>query len=174
MQVIDLSLPLYSGMPVFPGDPEVRIELIQNFAETGWNMRRLELNAHDGTHINVPIHGMAEGKTLDDFELESFMGECNLYASDTDIRAGVGIIFNRDITWDDAHKIAENKPRFVGSWATNDIDVEIEKYFFEVDILLYERLTNLDKLPKSFYFHGVPLKIRAGDGSPVRAYAIVN
>ncbi len=40
-------------------------------------------------------------------------------------------------------------------------------------IVLIENLTCLEKLPESgFYFSCLPLKIRSGDGSPVRAVAI--
>ncbi len=173
MKIIDLSMELYDGMPVYPGDPEVEIKLIQTFEKDTWNMRRLNINAHDGTHINFPIHGMAEGKSADDYKLEDFIGESYLFESYDDIKTGFGIIFNKDITWEDAYKIAEIKPKFVGSWVVNDIDVGIEKYFFEKDILLYERLTNTDKLPKKFVFYGVPLRIREADGSPVRAYTII-
>lgn len=42
------------------------------------------------------------------------------------------------------------------------------------DILIAENLSNLDKLDlyKNYIFHFVPLKIKNGDGSPIRAYAI--
>lgn len=29
MKIIDLSLPIFDGMPVYPGDPEVVVEQIQ-------------------------------------------------------------------------------------------------------------------------------------------------
>lgn len=31
---------LHSAMEVYPGDPGPRIELVECFADTGWNMRR--------------------------------------------------------------------------------------------------------------------------------------
>ena len=42
-------------------------------------------------------------------------------------------------------------------------------------IISYENLVNTEKLPsgKQFVFYGFPLKIRDGDGSPVRAVAII-
>src|SRR5258706_229115 len=100
MKILELSLPLYDGMPVYPGDPEVEIKLIQTFEETGWNMRRMNLNLHDGTHINFPIHGMAKGKSSDSYTLNDFIGESYLYKSDKDIKKGFGLIFNQDITWE--------------------------------------------------------------------------
>lgn len=69
--------------------------------------------------------------------------------------------------------IIETRPHFVGLSSEYEIDVEIEKEFLAADIILFERLANTDQLPESFMFYGVPLKIREGDGSPVRAFAIV-
>ena len=53
MTIIDLSQEIYDGMPVYPGDPEIKITLAATFDDGGWNMRRLEMNSHDGTHVNV-------------------------------------------------------------------------------------------------------------------------
>jgi len=42
------------------------------------------------------------------------------------------------------------------------------------EIVIIENLYNLDKLPDSvFTFQCVPLKIENADGSPVRAFAII-
>jgi len=50
---------------------------------------------------------------------------------------------------------------------------KIEQYLLSNDIILFERLANTNKLPKKFLFYGAPLKIKDGDGSPVRAFAIL-
>lgn len=39
---------------------------------------------------------------------------------------------------------------------------------------ILELLTNLDKLPEKVTLISLPLKIREGDGSPVRAVALVD
>ena len=72
MKIIDLSLPLYTGMPVYPGDSEVSITLVHTIERNGWDLRRLEINSHDGTHVNVPSHMIASGRTLDDYALASY------------------------------------------------------------------------------------------------------
>jgi len=40
-------------------------------------------------------------------------------------------------------------------------------------VLIIENLCNLDQLPDFFFFIALPLKIRGGSGSPIRAVAIV-
>jgi kynurenine formamidase len=54
-------------------------------------------------------------------------------------------------------------------------DLPIHHEFLSKGIILIENLTNLSILPVSgFHFSCLPLKIRNGDGSPVRAVAIIN
>ena len=175
MKIIDLTLPLYADMEVYPGDPKPSFELIEQFAETGWNMRRLEINGHDGTHVNVPLHATAAGKHLDDYDLAAFMGESVLYESDADIKPGVGLIFHAtDISWDIAKSVVAIGPSFIGLPAKFEFDIAIERWLLERDVISFEQLINTERLPKSFYFHGAPLRIVHGDGSPVRAYALTN
>jgi kynurenine formamidase len=48
----------------------------------------------------------------------------------------------------------------------------IHAVVLEKQVLLIENLTNLDRLPDFFLFLALPLKIRAGSGSPIRAVAL--
>ncbi len=175
MKIIDLSLPLYTGMPVYPGDPETSIEIIQTIENDDWNMRRIEISSHDGTHLNVPIHGVENGKNLDDYKLNDFMGESVLYESYKDIQPGIGVIFNsHDIDEAITQKIIEIRPKFVGLSSKYEFNIVLERKLLEAGIISFERIHNTDQLPKNFFFHGAPLNIKSGDGSPIRAYAIVN
>jgi len=49
----------------------------------------------------------------------------------------------------------------------------IHPVLLEKRVLIIENLTNLRELPDFFLFLALPLKIRAGSGSPVRAVALV-
>ena len=42
----------------------------------------------------------------------------------------------------------------------------------DAEVVIVEGLVNLDALPKTFVFSGFPLRIRDGDGSPIRAVAL--
>ncbi len=174
MKIIDLTLPVYTGMPVYPGDPEASIEVIQTIENDGWNMRRIEINSHDGTHVNVPVHAFENGKTLDDYSLDFFMGPAKIYESGVELSPGTGVIFSKEnidtviFEW-----IMNVKPHFVGLSCDFEIDIDIEKQLLKADIMLYERLANTKKLPNKFMFYGMPLHIKDGDGSPVRAFAII-
>jgi kynurenine formamidase len=43
----------------------------------------------------------------------------------------------------------------------------------DVEIVIVEGLTNLDRLPERFTFIGFPLNIQGRDGSPIRAVALL-
>ena len=174
-RVIDLSLPLYTGMPVYPGDPETLIEPVLTLDRDGWEMRRLQINAHDATHVNTQSHGHAGGKALDDYPLERFFGPACLYRDGMTMAPGTGVVFHvRDIDPVIAQRIVERRPHFVGLSCAWEIDEAILKDLLAADVVVFERLANTDQLPETFTFHGLPLNIRGGDGSPVRAFAIVD
>lgn len=172
MKIIDLTLPMYTGMPVYPGDPEASIELIQTLEKEGWNMRRIQINSHDGTHVNAPIHGVAGRKTLDNYSLGAFCGPAKIY--DGSMAKDKGVIFrDQNIDNNIAEEIKKVRPRFVGLSSVYEFDVDIERDLLKEDVILFERLANVEQLPPTFDFYGVPLKIKEGDGSPVRAFAVV-
>jgi kynurenine formamidase len=49
----------------------------------------------------------------------------------------------------------------------------VHPLLLEKEILIIENLTRLDELPDFFLFMAMPLKIRQGSGSPIRAIALV-
>lgn len=74
MRIIDLSVPLRSGMPVYPGDPEVSIESALTVATHGVNVLRLHMGSQSGTHVDAPVHIDDSLPALDALPLERFVG----------------------------------------------------------------------------------------------------
>jgi arylformamidase len=74
MRLQDLSHTLHAGMPVFPGDPEVRLSGAD--AAPPWRVTGLELGSHSGTHIDAASHFVERGATSDTYPLERFVLEC--------------------------------------------------------------------------------------------------
>lgn len=73
-EIIDLSNPIENGMPVWPTFPEVDVTHTAWAARDGFTMERARMNTHTGTHVDAPRHFIPEGKTLEDFPIETFMG----------------------------------------------------------------------------------------------------
>src|SRR3989344_6868660 len=139
-------------------------------------MKRLHINGHDGTHVDAPFHSEEKGKTIEDYQIRDFIGKCVVYGEGGDVNEKQGVIFVKEnIDMVLAKVIVKNKPGFVGLSCEFEFSEDVEKFLLGKGVLLFERLANTDKLPKDkkFMFYGVPLKIKDGDGSPVRAYAVV-
>ncbi len=73
-RVIDLTHPIATGMPVYPGTPSPVIEVAATVAEHGFFEHRLTLVTHTGTHVDAPAHMIADGRTLDTYPAETFVG----------------------------------------------------------------------------------------------------
>lgn len=73
--IYDLSLPLDSRTPIYPGDPPFERELAQSMAEgKPYNVSELKMGAHTGTHVDAPFHMLREGGTISDLSLEALVG----------------------------------------------------------------------------------------------------
>ena len=70
----DLSHPLRSGMPVYPGDPQVAIAPALTVAVEGVNVLGLHLGSQSGTHVDAPYHVDDALPDLDALPLERFVG----------------------------------------------------------------------------------------------------
>ena len=74
-KVIDLSNPIDESIPVWPTLPSVVLEQSAWAARDGYTMDMVEMSTHTGTHVDSPLHFIPDGKTLDEFPIEKFMGE---------------------------------------------------------------------------------------------------
>lgn len=174
MKIIDLSLPLTHHMPVYPGDPEVEIVEIHTLAQEGWNLRQLTITTHLGTHVNVPYHMVAAGQKLDAFPIEKFMGQLEKYQPGRAWDSANGLLFcNQTIDQTIADELIKWPPKFVALSAEFEFDVELEKKLLEHNIISFENIANAKLLPDLCQFYGVPLSLPGADGSPVRAFAVV-
>jgi arylformamidase len=72
--IIDLSVRIGTGMPVYPGDPEVRLEAALTVARDGVNVLALHLGSQSGTHVDAPYHIDDALPTLEELPLERFAG----------------------------------------------------------------------------------------------------
>ena len=71
----DISVTLMNGFPVWPGDPEFKLEQfssIEDGAEA--NVSRLSMPVHAGTHMDAPYHFIQGGKTIEELPVEVLIG----------------------------------------------------------------------------------------------------
>ncbi|MFE5286885.1 cyclase family protein [Nocardia sp. NPDC056611] len=74
MRILDLSVPIRSGMPVYPGDPEVSVRPALTVAADGVNVLHLDMGSQTGTHVDAPRHIDDALPALDELPLERFTG----------------------------------------------------------------------------------------------------
>jgi len=98
MRTYDITIPITPQMPVWPGDPGVRIERVSKIEDgDNANVTHLSFGAHTGTHVDAPYHFQTEGDTLEKIPLEIFIGsayvvhlpDTDLITADVLVRAGI-------------------------------------------------------------------------------------
>jgi arylformamidase len=72
-KIIDISVPLRSEMPLWPGSTGIRISRSMSL-EAGDEANVSRLDVHAGTHVEVPKHFLEKGYTIDQLSLEVLIG----------------------------------------------------------------------------------------------------
>ncbi len=68
--IYDISLPISNDLPVWPGDPTVRIVRDDSLPAVS----EITLSSHTGTHVDAPAHFIAGGATVDQLPLDALVG----------------------------------------------------------------------------------------------------
>ena len=75
MKLIDVTVPLDSNLPVYPGNARFEIEPVKRMARgDSSNVSTLHLSAHSGTHVDAPRHFFDEGAGADKLPLDLLFG----------------------------------------------------------------------------------------------------
>jgi arylformamidase len=77
-EILDISLPIMPGMPLWPGDPSPALEPVTTLECHGVQVSRLVLGTHTGTHMDAPRHFIPGGRTVDQLDLAALVGPCRL------------------------------------------------------------------------------------------------
>lgn len=202
MKIYDISVPLSADLPVFPGDPLMRIAPATALDRgDAANVLSLTMSSHSGTHIDAPRHYNDAGMSVDNLPLSLLIGAA-LVAEFPGVKA-IGradlvrlplkgeerLLLKTDnsqlwalpgfredyahLTPDGARYLVEKGIRLVGidylSVERFDGNGEVHRCLLGNGTVLLEGL-KLDGVPAGRYeLICLPLKIRGGDGAPVRA-----
>ena len=75
MRMYDISVGISSEIPVWPGDPPVKLEQVQSIKDGAEaNVSRFHAGVHVGTHIDAPLHFLESGGSVDAIPLKSLIG----------------------------------------------------------------------------------------------------
>lgn len=83
--VVDMSHAYDADFPTYFGEPGVEMEQQFNFAEHGFNLFKVMVNEHTGTHVDAPLHFSADGQSVDEIPIGNLV--CPLAVIDIAARA---------------------------------------------------------------------------------------
>jgi arylformamidase len=76
---IDVSVPVRSGMVHWPDNPPIELVRTMDMAKGDpANVSRLSLGVHSGTHVDAPVHFLADGAGVDVIPLDRLLGEARV------------------------------------------------------------------------------------------------
>ena len=187
MKIYDISQELF-GCAVYPGDPQPE-RFVTLSIKNGdvCNLTAFKMCAHNGTHVDAPFHFYADGKTIDQVDLDRFIGWAYVAEHEGDISADdaknilkaakdcerILVKGKAVVTKEAAQVFAQAGIKLFGneSQTVGPIDApkEVHLIMLGAEIVLLEGI-RLEKVSVGKYFlNAVPLNLGGADGSPCRA-----
>lgn len=77
-RIHDVTVPLAAGMSTYPGDPPFVLESVQRLGDAPYELSRLALSTHTGTHVDAPSHFIPGGASVDQLPLEILLGKARV------------------------------------------------------------------------------------------------
>lgn len=78
-EIIDISIPVFTGMVFYPGDPGATVQTVRSIDRGDVaNLSELRLGSHCGTHVDAPHHFENDGRTVDRIPLDALVGEARV------------------------------------------------------------------------------------------------
>ncbi|MEN6461322.1 MAG: cyclase family protein, partial [Syntrophomonas sp.] len=74
MKATDFTHLVCPDMPVYPGTEPPMFEKANTLEKHGFTETKITMYSHTGTHIDAPAHLLKDGRTLDTFAIENFIG----------------------------------------------------------------------------------------------------
>ena len=189
-KIYDISQEVFS-CAVYPGDPRPEKQIVYSTgAGDLYNLTSFAMCAHNGTHVDVPFHFLHNGKTVDQMDLSTFVGECYVARHEGDVIAAdaedilkkadgaerVLIAGKATVTAEAAEVFASGRIKLLGNEGQTigpeDAPMQVHLILLRRGIALLEGIV-LDEVPEGRYFlSAAPLNLSGADGAPCRAYLI--
>ncbi len=195
--IYDLSLALDSSLQVFEGDPSFGLASAISIEAAGYSVAELKMSTHGGTHIDVERHVFSGGRDTENTPLDIFIGSAFVVPASVGggfaalPEAAFGAFGRGDIAlihtgWDDhfgSEDYLTGYPAFREADMRRLIELGVKAVgtdlpSFETDLscrihrILLALAGLAPLLNRRCFFSAAPLKLRGGDGSPVRAFAM--
>lgn len=88
MKLYDVTIPVSEAVPIYEGDPLVKIESVMTLASgQPANVSRVCFGAHTGTHVDAPNHFIEGTRRVEDLALAKLIGRCRVVEVSEDVLA---------------------------------------------------------------------------------------
>lgn len=88
MKIYDITVPISEGVPIYKGDPAVKVDSPKSFAAgDGVNVSHICFGLHTATHVDAPNHFIEGGRRVDELDLGKLIGKCRVLAVDENVTA---------------------------------------------------------------------------------------
>lgn len=195
MKIYDISQEVF-GCVVFPGDPAPEREVIARISEgSPCNLSKISMCAHNGTHVDAPFHFYEEGKTIEETELEKYVGMAYVAehagvltaddaaavlkkARDADERSGKRILLKGKavVSLEAARVFADagiwllgNESQTVGP---EDAPMAVHLALLGAEVALLEGIRLGEVAEGAYFLNAAPINLGGADGAPCRAVLI--
>ena len=190
MKLYDISQEVFS-CAVYPGDPAPQRQILSATAAGDlYNLTAFSMCAHNGTHIDAPFHFLPAGKTVEQMDLEVFVGNCFLARHRGDVSAAdahailkksggaarILISGEATVTEEAAHIFAASGIRLLGnesqSVGPEDAPMAVHLALLRRGIALLEGIVLTGIREGHYFLNAAPLNLEGADGAPCRAILI--
>lgn len=98
MPIIDLTIPIREGMPVWAGDPAPRIRYKRSFeAGDRNNVTEATIGLHTGTHMDAPKHFIPGAGGMETLSLDTLIGPARVIEIENPDRVEAGELRGKNI-----------------------------------------------------------------------------
>jgi len=88
MKIYDITVPISENVPVYEGDPRVKIDVTASIKNgDAANVTQLCFGAHTGTHVDAPNHFIDGTRKVHELDLEKLIGDCRVIEIEENVTA---------------------------------------------------------------------------------------
>jgi arylformamidase len=203
LKIIDITAPIYEGMPVYKNKPEKQPSIT---TQTNGHVTesRICMDVHTGTHVDAPLHMMNDGKTIETISIEKLVRPCKVIdlthvnekitksdVENVDIQKDDFILlktknsFDKEFNFDFIY-LAEDAARYLAEIGIVGVGIDslgieraqpehpTHRALMDKDIVVIEGLQLADVEEGSYFMIAAPLNIQGTDASPARVLLLDN
>jgi arylformamidase len=201
MKVIDITAPIFEGMPVYKNKPEKQPQ-ISTVTNAHVTESRISLDVHTGTHVDAPLHMMNEGKTIETVQIEDLVRFCKVFdltevsekitKNDIEtlgINKGDFVLFKTKNSFDEGFNfefiyVAQDAAEYLAEMGISGVGVDAlgieraqeghptHRALMGKDIIIIEGLQLKDVQSGEYFMVAAPLKLQGVDAAPARILLI--